>query len=67
MKETEEITYQAAFEELEEIVQSMKGFKISMDEVNQRVNRAYYLIDYCRAKLKYVEEATVVPESKSDD
>jgi exodeoxyribonuclease VII small subunit len=57
MKEFSELTYQAAYNEIEQIIHSMKASNISVEDMAAKVERAYALIDYCRDKLITVEAA----------
>lgn len=54
MKEKE--TYQAAFEELELIVNEIEGGEISVDELSEKVKQAARLIKICKNKLTSTEE-----------
>ncbi len=49
-------TYQAAFEELEVIVNEIEGGEISVDELSEKVKRAAKLIKICKNKLTSTEE-----------
>lgn len=55
MKE-EEITYTAAFEELQKIVAEIEKGEISVDELSEKVKRASVLIKICKEKLTSTEE-----------
>ena len=52
----EKETYQAAFEELEAIVNEIEGGEISVDELSEKVKRAAKLIKICKNKLTSTEE-----------
>jgi exodeoxyribonuclease VII small subunit len=56
MKMSEEITYTAAFEELQTIVQEIEEGGISVDELSVKVKRAAQLIKICKTKLTSTEE-----------
>jgi exodeoxyribonuclease VII small subunit len=56
MKMSEEITYTAAFEELQLIVQEIEEGGISVDELSVKVKRAAQLIKICKSKLTSTEE-----------
>jgi exodeoxyribonuclease VII small subunit len=56
MKMSEEITYTAAFEELQLIVQEIEEGGISVDELSIKVKRAAQLIKICKSKLTSTEE-----------
>lgn len=47
----QEPTYTEAFEELERIVQGMEQDGINIDQLDQRLKRAAYLVKICRNKL----------------
>ncbi len=47
----QEPTYTEAFEELERIVQGMEQDEINIDQLDQRLKRAAYLVKICRNKL----------------
>ncbi len=52
----EKETYQAAFEELEAIVNEIEGGEIGVDELSEKVKRAAKLIKICKNKLTSTEE-----------
>ena len=51
-----EITYTAAFEELQQIVRDMEDGEITVDELAIKVKRASELIKVCKNKLTSTEE-----------
>lgn len=51
-----EITYTAAFEELQAIVNEIEEGEISVDELSEKVKRAALLIKICKDKLSTTEE-----------
>ena len=53
---SEEITYTAAFEELQLIVQEIEEGGLSVDELSIKVKRAAQLIKICKSKLTSTEE-----------
>jgi exodeoxyribonuclease VII small subunit len=53
---SEEITYTAAFEELQEIVNEIELGEISVDALSAKVKRASVLIKICKSKLTTTEE-----------
>ena len=53
---SKEITYTAAFEELQVIVQDIEEGVISVDELSIKVKRAAQLIKICKTKLSSTEE-----------
>jgi exodeoxyribonuclease VII small subunit len=62
------LTYQKAVEELEEIVNDIENESISVDELSEKVKRASLLIRLCKAKLMKTEEEVtkVLEEIKSE-
>ncbi len=50
-----ELTYQTAFEELQQIVQAMQDEMIGIDELAEQSKRAAYLIKFCQEKLRNTE------------
>lgn len=51
-----DITYQQALEELEEIVQRLEDEEVEVDRLSELVERATYLVNTCRDKLKSTED-----------
>ena len=49
-------TYTEAFEELQQIVSDIEEGQISVDELSEKVKRAAFLINICKAKLSSTEE-----------
>lgn len=54
MEET--LTYQQAFEELQQITEAIESEEVSVDELAAKVKRAAQLLAVCQAKLKNTEE-----------
>lgn len=50
------LTYQKAFEELQEITNAIENDEVSVDELAKKVKRAAELLEICNAKLKATEE-----------
>lgn len=50
------MTYESAFEELEEITREIENEAVSVDVLSEKVKRASYLIEYCQKKLRQTEE-----------
>lgn len=46
------LTYESAYSELEAIVQRMQQQDLPISELNQQVQRATELIEYCRTQLR---------------
>ncbi len=49
-------SYEAAFEELENIAQAIENDEISIDLLSQKVERAAYLVQFCQDKLRKADE-----------
>ncbi len=52
----EDISYDKAFEELQQIVRDMEEGEIGVDELSVKVKRASELIKICKTKLSSTEE-----------
>ena len=52
----EELSYDKAFEELQQIVRDMEEGEIGVDELSVKVKRASELIKICKTKLSSTEE-----------
>lgn len=52
----EEISYTAAYEELQRIVVDLEDGEISVDELSDKVKRASELIKICKKKLTSTEQ-----------
>ncbi|HER40760.1 MAG TPA: exodeoxyribonuclease VII small subunit [Salinimicrobium catena] len=53
---TEEISYTAAYNELQEIVLEMENSEIGIDELDTRIKRASELLKICKDKLFKTEK-----------
>lgn len=49
------LTYQQAFEELEQITNDIESLEVSVDDLAKKVKRAADLLEICNAKLKVTE------------
>ena len=49
------LTYQQAFQELEQITNDIESEEVSVDELAKKVKRAADLLEICNAKLKLTE------------
>ncbi|TNE61205.1 MAG: exodeoxyribonuclease VII small subunit [Bacteroidetes bacterium] len=56
MKKEKEMSYEAAFSELQQLVAELQGEAVSMDTLTEKTARARELIRYCREKLRQTEE-----------
>ena len=54
--QTINMTYQDAYNELQEIVSEIEAGEIGIDEISQKVKRASELIEVCKAKLFQTEQ-----------
>lgn len=52
----EELSYESASRELEEILQRMKSGEVGVDELATNVERASLLIKYCYERLDHTEK-----------
>ncbi len=50
------MTYQDAYNELQEIVSEIEAGEIGIDEISHKVKRASELIEVCKAKLFQTEQ-----------
>ncbi|MDQ4138916.1 MAG: exodeoxyribonuclease VII small subunit [Bacteroidota bacterium] len=55
-KVNDDLTYQQALEELENIVEALEDETIPVDELAIKVKRASDLIEFCQAKLTETDE-----------
>ncbi|NVK04952.1 MAG: exodeoxyribonuclease VII small subunit [Flavobacteriia bacterium] len=56
MPKEEKLTYEAAAEELDVILERMKSGEIGVDELAEKVERASKLIKYCYERLDQTEK-----------
>ncbi len=47
-----DLTYEKAVEEIENIIKDIEYGELSVEEVNEKIKRASYLLEYCKKKLK---------------
>ena len=50
------LTYQTAFKELQQIVTDLEEGEVNVDELSEKVKRATMLIAICKSKLTETEE-----------
>jgi exodeoxyribonuclease VII small subunit len=55
----EEISYQEAIQEIEEIIKKIESGELDVDQLTGQVKHVSYLLDICRKKLKTAEEEIV--------
>lgn len=61
----ENTTYEAAMTELETILGQLQAEQVSIDQLVAHSERAAALIEYCKNKLRGVEEKLAAKEIKS--
>lgn len=54
-KSTEQLTYETAYTELQQIVQELQEETVSIDNLAAKIERAQALIRFCRERLREVE------------
>jgi len=64
----ENLKYDDAMLELEELVREMEYGEISVDELSEKIKRSAFLIKFCKAKLKSTEEdvAEIIKEMSEE-
>lgn len=60
----ETLSYEAALQELQQILNDLQGEQSSIDELTARSARASELIAYCRQKLRDTEAKLLPAEDK---
>lgn len=50
-----ELTYEKAYQEIQEIAQAMESEQINVDELAEKAARAQKLIKFCREKLRTIQ------------
>jgi exodeoxyribonuclease VII small subunit len=54
--ETENISYRQAVEELEQILEGIESGETDIDLLSEKLKRAVWLVQVCRAKLRNTDE-----------
>ncbi len=64
----ENLKYDDAMLELEELVREMEYGEISVDELSEKIKRSAFLIKFCKSKLKSTEEdvAEIIKEMSEE-
>ena len=62
----EEMKYEAAFAQLQEIVRKMENDEYSIDEIAVQLKEAQRLIKFCKDKLTKTEEEILKIQSERD-
>jgi len=55
MKKSEKLTYEAAFSELNGILDSLQKNEVGIDNLGEKVKRAAELVAFCQQKLRDTE------------
>ena len=65
----EALTYEAAYEELKEIAADIEAETVSVDVLAEKLKRASFLLEFCKAKLKSTEQevSNIIQQMKKDD
>jgi len=53
---SKKLTYSAALEELENIIQEIENEEITIDDLSVKVKRASTLLSFCKDKLRTTED-----------
>jgi len=56
MSDKEELSYEAAYTELQEIMSALQNEEISVDSLSTKVKRASELLKFCHDKLRDTEK-----------
>lgn len=56
MTKKDELSYEAAYDELQEIMSALQNEEISVDSLSTKVKRASELLKYCHDKLRDTEK-----------
>ena len=62
----EDLSYEEALDDLQKILAGLQNEQISIDELASQSKKANTLIQYCRAKLKGIEDV-ITQENQNDD
>ena len=49
-------SYDKAFQELQKIVEELNSENVSLDKLSERIKKANELIQFCKARLRSIEE-----------
>jgi exodeoxyribonuclease VII small subunit len=64
---SEELSYELAFHELQNIIASIENDSVSIDELALKVKRAGELVQFCRLKLRAAENEINTLVSQMND
>ncbi len=56
MDKPEELSYESAYAELQQIVQDLQEEQVRIDDLTAKIARAQELIRFCRDRLRRTEE-----------
>jgi exodeoxyribonuclease VII small subunit len=56
MKKEKNLTYDEAYAKLEAILQKIESNELGVDELLEQIKEATILIDYCKSRLKTIDE-----------
>ena len=67
--ETSTISYSQAVEELEQILEGIESGETDIDQLSEKLKRAVWLVQVCRAKLRNTDEEVkkIISEFDSDE
>ena len=57
MKNNIPLTYESANTELRALLSALQDESVSIDELAEKVERAHFLVQFCREKLRQTEDA----------
>jgi exodeoxyribonuclease VII small subunit len=65
----EALTYEAAYEELKEIAADIEAETVSVDVLAEKLKRASFLLEFCKAKLKSTEQevSNIIQQMKKEE
>lgn len=49
-------TYEEAMKEIQDLLDQIKSPDVQLEALEQKVQRAYYLLEYCKQRLRQSEE-----------
>lgn len=55
-KQPEQLTYESAFAELQQIIRDLQDEAVGIDELSAKIARATELVRFCRERLRATEE-----------
>lgn len=64
MNKLQQLSYEEAITELQNLLQALQGEQISIDQLREKSERASALIQYCQEKLRDLEVTLAPKENK---